>query len=311
MILTNRFTALSAALLLGFPAIAQESGTTATAPTPTPEASADSAATAKTDTAKTAPADPATVMATVNGTDITLGHMIALRDRLPQQYQSLPDEVLFKALLDQLIQQTALIDTTPGADSKRLELTVENEVRALKADAALQQKLAEKLTDEKLKAAYDEQVANAEPTTEWNASHILVKTEDEAKQIVKDLEGGADFATLAKEKSTGPSGPNGGELGWFSKGQMVPEFETAVEGMKPGAISAPVQTQFGWHVVKLNETRTAETPPFEAVRDQLEQALAQKETQAIMEEATAAADVTRPETDIAPGTISQSDLLDK
>ncbi len=146
--------------------------------------------------------------------------------------------------------------------------------------------LDEALTDEVLQAAYDEKFADAEPTKEFNASHILVETEDEAKTLVTELEGGADFAELAKEKSTGPSGPNGGELGWFGAGMMVKEFEDVVMGMEVGAVSAPVQTQFGWHVIRLNETRMKDAPPLADVREEL----ADEVQQQIIEETLTNAD---------------------
>jgi peptidyl-prolyl cis-trans isomerase C len=235
-----------------------------------------------------------TVVATVNGTEITIGHMIAMRDSLPEKYQNLPDDVLFKGLLDQAIQQTALaetITTTP----QEIELRLENQRRTLLAGIALDQVVKSAVTDEALQAAYDARFANAEPSREYNASHILVATEDEAKALITQLEGGADFAELAKEKSTGPSGPNGGELGWFSTGMMVQPFEEAVVAMKVGQISAPVQTQFGWHVIKLNETRLKDTPTLDDVRTELSGELQQKAVDAAVAELTAAADVVRPD----------------
>ncbi|HFQ15592.1 MAG TPA: peptidylprolyl isomerase, partial [Rhodobacteraceae bacterium] len=187
-----------------------------------------------------------TVLATVNGDAITIGHLIATRSALPEQYQALPDEVLFEGILEQLIQQT-LLSQASGELSRRTQLELENERRALIAGEKIDEITAEALTQEALQAAYDAQYANAEPVPEYNASHILVETEEEAKAIIGELENGADFAELAKEKSTGPSGPNGGALGWFSEGMMVAPFEAAVIGLEPGQVSpAPVQTQFGW-----------------------------------------------------------------
>lgn len=255
-------------------------------------------------------ADADTVVATVNGTEITLGHMLALRQRLPQQYQQLPDDVLFNGILDQLIQQTALAQSLSGEPDKRLELTLENETRALKADAALRAAVDEAVSEDALRAAYDKSVAEAEGAVEWNASHILVETEEEARAVIAELEGGADFATVAKEKSTGPSGPNGGELGWFGEGQMVPAFEEAVKGLSKGEISEPVETQFGWHVVKLNDSRDAETISFEDSREMLTQQLGQDASASAIESVTAAAEVTRSVDEIDPAVISQTDLID-
>ena len=185
-----------------------------------------------------------TVVASVNGTEITVGHMILVRSQLPAEYQSLPADVLFNGIREQLIQQTALSDTVEELTG-RLQMALDNERRSLLAGVALDRALAEAVTDEAIQEAYDAQFANAEPLQEYNASHILVETEAEAQALVAELAAGADFAELAREHSTGPSGPSGGQLGWFGPGRMVPEFETAVVGLEVGGVSAPVQTQFG------------------------------------------------------------------
>ena len=117
------------------------------------------------------------------------------------------------------------------------------------------------------------------------ARHILVKTEDEAKAIIKELDDGADFEATAKEKSTGPSGPNGGDLGFFGKGQMVPEFETAAFALDKGSFTKePVQTQFGWHVIKVEDKRPQEKPKFEDVAAQLRQQLIRERYETVMAE---------------------------
>lgn len=244
-----------------------------------------------------------TVVATVNGSDITVGHMIALRARLPQQYQQLPDDVLFNGILDQIVQQ-AVIGQTQEALSKSNTLTLENERRALLANQVVDEVVAGATTDEAIQAAYDEAYGGAEPETEYNASHILVETEDEAAALVTELEGGADFATLAQENSTGPSGPNGGELGWFGPGMMVPEFEQAVVALEAGQVSAPVQTQFGWHVIKLNELRQKEAPALDDVRQELEGQVQRAAVDARIAELTEAAEITRVE----PGEVDPSVL---
>ena len=191
-----------------------------------------------------------TVLAVVNGTEITLGHVILLRTQLPEQYMSAPDDILFQGILDQLIDQTLLGETIPD-ESLELRLTMENERRALRAAVAIDAVLGQDFTDEQIQAAYDAAYGNLPVEPEFNASHILVETEDEAKALIVALDGGADFAELAKEKSTGPSGTSGGELGWFGLGMMVAPFENAVLEMEVGQISAPVQTQFGWHLVEV------------------------------------------------------------
>ncbi|UWR29989.1 peptidylprolyl isomerase [Sulfitobacter sp. W002] len=234
-----------------------------------------------------------TVVATVNDTEITLGHMLVARATLPQQYQQLPDDVLFQGILDQLVQQTALADSFTGELPPRVTLSIENETRSLTAGEAIEGVMAEDVSDEELQAAYDAQYKDAEPEQEFNASHILVETKEEADAIKAELDGGADFAEVAKEKSTGPSGPGGGSLGWFGPGMMVPAFEEAVAGMEAGSVSDPVETQFGWHVIKLNETRTGEAPALEDVREELETQVRQTKVQEAIESLTEAAEVDR------------------
>lgn len=234
-----------------------------------------------------------TVVATVNGTDITLGHMIVARATLPEQYQQLPDEVLFTGILDQLVQQTALADTYEGELPARVTLSLDNETRSLIAGEVIEQVMTTEVSDAALQAAYDAQYADQDAGTEYNASHILVETQEEAAAIVEELEAGADFATVAREESTGPSGPGGGSLGWFGAGMMVPTFEQAVVDMEVGTVSQPVETQFGWHVIKLNETRALEAPTLETVREELELQIRQTAVQQTIEDVTSAAEVDR------------------
>ncbi len=235
--------------------------------------------------------DANTVVATVNGKYITLGHMIVARAILPEQYQQLPNEVLFEGILKQLVEQTLLAGAFDGTLPKRIPISLENEQRSLIAGETLEVVLSQALNEDAVKAAYDAQFADAEPSKEYNASHILVETEEEALAIQADVDGGADFATVAKEKSTGPSGPNGGSLGWFGKGAMVPSFEAAVVGLEVGAVSAPVQTQFGWHVIILNETRNTSAPELDAVRAEIEGTLRQEVVTTKIEELREAATI--------------------
>lgn len=251
-----------------------------------------------------------TVVATVNGTDITLGHMIVLRQRLPQQYQQLPPDILFNGILDQLVQQTLLGDQIEEL-STASRVTLDNEERALRAAEEARRVVEEAMTDEAIQAAYDELYGNAEPETEYNASHILVETEEEAAALVTELEGGADFAELAMEKSTGPSGPRGGELGWFGTGAMVPPFEEAVVSLDVGAISAPVQTQFGWHVIKLNETRVKDAPALEQVRGELLENVQAAAIESRIEALTETAEIVRPDLEgIDPTILNDPSILE-
>ncbi|WP_340262420.1 peptidylprolyl isomerase [Roseobacter sp. HKCCA0882] len=253
--------------------------------------------------------DASTVLATVNGTDITLGHLIAMRAMLPAQYQELPDEVLYNGMLDQLIQQEVVADSLRGSEDARTKLTMENEDRAFLASVAIDAIAFDTIADADVQALYDANFVDTGGDQEWNASHILVATEEEAQSLIDQLNDGADFVALAQEFSTGPSGPNGGALGWFGTGMMVPEFETAVAGLEAGEISAPVQTQFGWHVVKLNESRISAPPALEDVRADLEEELRRQRVDAYLAELTEAAEIARPEVEIDMSLIRNIDLL--
>ena len=252
-----------------------------------------------------------TVLATVNGNDITMGHLIAMRQMLPAEYQQLPDEVLFDGMLEQLIQQQVLAEAAEANVTSAMELGLENERRAFLAAMFMDDIAMADLSEDELQAAYDEAYGAVEPTVEYNAAHILVEGEEDAQNLLTALEEGADFAELAAENSIGPSGPNGGALGWFTEGMMVPEFEAAVMELEAGEVSPPVQTQFGWHVVLLNETREQAAPALDDVRAELEEQVRRARVDARLEELTAAAEIERPEVEIDPATIRNLDLIEQ
>ncbi|MEM6373914.1 MAG: peptidylprolyl isomerase [Pseudomonadota bacterium] len=235
--------------------------------------------------------DADTVVATVNGTNITIGHMIVARATLPQQFQELPDEVLFNGILEQLVQQELLAQSFEGDLPRRAVLSLENETRSLTAGEELEKLLSGALTEEEVQAAYQERVSGLEASQEYNASHILVETEEEALALIEKINDGADFAATARESSTGPSGPNGGQLGWFGSGAMVPSFEAAVISLEVGEVSAPVQTQFGWHVIILNETRNAALPTLDELRPELESGIRDAVLTARIDALTSAGDI--------------------
>lgn len=235
-----------------------------------------------------------TVVASVDGSDITLGQLIMLRSQLPPQYQELPDDVVFKGLVDQLVNQQLLANSLQE-EPKRVEIAITNERRSLRAGEVVNSISELPVDDEDLQMAYDARFADVEPATEYNASHILVATQEEAAAIKTALDEGADFAETAMEESTGPSGPNGGNLGWFADGMMVAPFEAAVKELEPGEISDPVETQFGWHIVKLNETRQTELPTLDSLREELVAEIHQLALNARIEELTEAAEITVPQ----------------
>lgn len=280
---------------------------------PSSEASATDATAADADTTAPATADPATVVATVDGTEITLGQMIIARSQLPQQYNQFPPDVIYQGILDQVVQQQLLSNSLTDVPA-RVGWAMANEERSLRAGEVITDLSATAVTDEAVQAAYDEMTAaaTANPVTEWNASHLLVDTKEAAEAAQERINKGEDFAAVATEVSTGPSGPMGGELGWFGPGQMVAEFETALDGMKPGDVSGPVQTQFGWHIIKLNETREKPVPPLEEVKPEIVSKLQEAVILAKIEELKANADITLPdEGSIDPSVLTNLDLLEK
>ncbi|SHH14590.1 peptidyl-prolyl cis-trans isomerase C [Cognatiyoonia sediminum] len=262
-------------------------------------------------TATTAVAQDAdTVVATVGDVEITLGEMIIARSQLPQQYQQFPPEILFNGLLDQLIQQQLLSNDLEDAP-KRLELSILNERRNLMAAEVINEISEQVLTEEALLAAYEARYADAEPVLEWNASHLLVDTEEEAIAAKQRVEGGEVFADVAREVSTGPSGPSGGELGWFGTGRMVPAFESAAAALEVGEVSDPVQTQFGWHVIILNDTRELPPVTFEQAQGELANEIREAAIQARLAELEAQYDVVKPEAGaFDPNLLTNFDLLD-
>lgn len=253
-----------------------------------------------------------TVVATVNGRDITLGHMIVLREQLPAQYQALPDETLFKGILDQLVQQAALEQSVEGTLPLRDRLALDNERRGFMTGVALRAVVSGAVTDEALQAAYDARFKDAAPATEYNAAHILVDNAEKAAELKAQIDGGADFAELARANSSDPgSGPNGGNLGWFGLGQMVKPFEDAVVALQPGQVSDPVQSQFGWHIVRLIETRTANIPSLDDMRAELANEIERAAVDAHIAAITGAATITRPGEGIDPTRLRDLTLLEK
>ncbi|MET0257582.1 MAG: peptidylprolyl isomerase [Methylobacterium sp.] len=222
-----------------------------------------------------APVPPETVLATVGTQKITEGDLVAATADLGQQFGQLPPEQRRLAVLAALIDIKALAQE---AETAKLgdEPDVASRIAFLR-ERALHNAYFEKngvsaITDAELKARYDAEVAAMKPVEELHAKHILVPTKEEAEAAIKELDAGKDFDAVAAEKSTGPSGPQGGDLGFFGPGQMVPAFETAAYALEPGSYTkTPVQTQFGWHVIKVLEKRTQQPPAFEEVKDQVRQ----------------------------------------
>ncbi len=250
------------------------------------------------------------VLATVNGTEITLGHMIVLRAGLPPQYDQVPAQTLFNGILEQLIQQTLLAQSLSGEPSLQSRILIENETRAIAASEVIGRVLETSLKEEDVEAAYAETYLGTNPSTEYSAAHILLETEEHAQQMINQLAEGAEFSALAREFSVGPSGPSGGELGWFGEGVMVAPFFEAVSALEPGEVSEPVKTDFGWHVILLKDTRAKEVPALDEVRLEIENMLRDTALEAFVSDLEANGDVQRTDvTEFDPAALNDTSLL--
>jgi peptidyl-prolyl cis-trans isomerase C len=219
------------------------------------------------------------VIARVNGVDIKQSDLALAEEDVGADMQAASPEAKREHLISYLAD---IIMVTQAADKKNLADDADFKRRLaflrskLLMGYELQQEAKTALTDEALKQTYDEAVKSMSGQEEVRARHILVEGEDEAKAILEQLKGGADFAKLAKEKSKDPGAAEGGDLGYFTKDQMVPEFADVAFKMYPGQLSNPVKTQFGWHVIKVEDKRIKQPPEFEKVKDQIEAYLARK-----------------------------------
>ncbi|TPK94158.1 peptidylprolyl isomerase [Mesorhizobium sp. B2-4-12] len=259
-----------------------------------PAAPADAAAPA----AK--PVDPNAVVATVNGQSLTEADLVLAEGELSQQFAQLPPEQRRAAALSAAIEIRVMAAkaVTDGLDKdpdfqRRMAFLQQ---RALHGEM-VEKGVVDKVTDAEVRARYDQEIANTPPVNEVHARHILVKTKEEAEAIIKQLDGGADFQKLANEHTSDPSGKsNGGDLGWFGPGQMVPEFDKAAFALEVGKYTKqPVQSQFGWHVIKLEDKRAKQPPAFDDVKDQAKQAVIRDKYFALVKSLRAGAKVEIPD----------------
>ena len=225
---------------------------------------------------------------TINGETLWLDNVMQQVERLPAEFRKAPIADYF----DQLVAD--MVDARIAANEARNSKYDANEsvASAMKiaadrvlAESWLGEKVSVSVTDKSIQQAYQTFVADAASREQVTASHILVATEKESEEIINLLESGKDFTDLAKAKSTGPSGPNGGSLGTFARGQMVPAFENAAFGLDDGSYTKePVQTQFGWHVIKVEKKTITPAPSIDAIREQLVQTLSTQALGRILEE---------------------------
>lgn len=253
-----------------------------------------------------------TVLATVNGVNITLGDVIVTREGLPEQYKSLPDDQLFKGILDQLVQQEVLRQSMGESLTPKQTRAVAALQRNYLANEALLVGIKDATSDAAIQKAYDEKYAHLAPSLEYHASHILVDSEDKANALLKEIQDGKAFADVAKANSTDGSAANGGDLGWFGLGVMVKPFEDAVVAAKVGEVTGPVKSDFGWHLILVTETRNKEAPKLEDVKPQLAADLQKAAIDAFIKGKMDAAKVDRPDVSaIDPAVIKDTALLDQ
>jgi peptidyl-prolyl cis-trans isomerase C len=244
------------------------------------------------------------VVATVDGSPVHRSAIEAVAHSLPEQMRQMPMQMLYGMLLDRVIDFRLLANEAerqnmgddPGAQTALAQARA-----AVLRDFLVQQAIKQGTTEDELRARYEQKKSEEGfAHEEVHARHILLASEDEAKAVIKELEGGADFAELAKQRSTGPSGPSGGDLGFISREQVVPEFAEAAFALQPGETSSePVQTQFGWHVIDVVERKQVE-PTFEESEPQLRQELAREIVTALVEDLRSGAEIERFNMDGSP-----------
>ena len=233
-------------------------------------------------------------VATVDGIAITYNDVSLVEDELMAVYGQLPEEQRFQTLVGYMVNRILASEAAKKAglenDADVAKIKAFMERKALQ-DVYIAKVLMERVREEDVTAYYDKEIKNGPVEEEVRARHILLDNREAADAIVADLENGADFAALAKERSKGPSGPSGGDLGYFSKQSMVPAFSDAAFKLAAGETSPPVQTQFGWHVIRVEDRRKRPVPPFDQVRDQIYQLLISEAQRDIYDEMRAKASV--------------------
>jgi len=244
------------------------------------------------------------VIARVGADEVHLSELSEAAQSLPDELRGMAPAALYPLLLDQMVDRKAIV-----IEARKQKLQDQPAVqRAIQVatDTALQNSLLSRdigplVTDAAIKTRYDQTVAGKTGEEEVHASHILVPSEADAKQIIADLKKGGDFAALAKQHSTDPAAQQGGDLGFFKKADMVPEFADVAFALKPGEVAqSPVKTQFGWHVIKVIERRTAPAPTLEQAHDEIRQQIIQENIRKVVDGAKAGLKIERFKADGSP-----------
>ena len=233
-------------------------------------------------------AQEAVTVGTVNGETLYLDEVMQLAEQLPEEYRRQPIDTYFDQLVDDVINTrlAAKAATQAGLQDEQLIIdAIMIATNRILAEAFMALEVRKDVDEAAIEAAYERFVADSDSREEISARHILVNSEEEALGLIDKLKEGADFSELAKEFSTGPSGPKGGDLGYFGRGQMVPDFEAAAFNLEIGTFSSrPVRTQFGWHVIKLEDKRIAAPASLDQMRGQIANSLSQQALARLIEE---------------------------
>ena len=220
------------------------------------------------------------IVATVDGKPIFLSEIIGMAQRLPEQYRKMSLEAVYPSLLTRAIDSKLVTlegrraGFSKDPDVKKRLLDVEDQIIS---EIFLTKTIGSQVTEEALQKIYSETKSEMASGDQIKARHILLDSEEKAMEIIKKLQAGGEFAKLASEYSTGPSAASGGDLGWFGEGQMVPEFSKAAFALNPGDIvTKPVKTQFGWHIILVEDRKVSAPPSFDEAKEQLASTMSQK-----------------------------------
>jgi peptidyl-prolyl cis-trans isomerase C len=234
---------------------------------------------------------------TINDQPYTLNLVGNIINQLPDNIRQQPIDAYYDSIIDDIIDTKLSADAARQSGLAEKPLLKEIAMRAYErviAEAWLNEELNRRITDDMIAQSYNDLLADTESRTETKASHILVDSEADAMAVIARLDQGEEFAAIAKEVSTGPSGPNGGALGYFRRGDMVPSFELASFNLEVGTYTkTPVQTRFGWHVIQVSDRRVADAPPLADIEDQLRSSVSVKIIGTIISELRAKASITR------------------
>ena len=244
------------------------------------------------------------IVATVDGKPIFLSEIIGMAQRLPEQYRKMSLEAVYPSLLTRAIDSKLVTlegrraGFSKDPDVKKRLLDVEDQIIS---EIFLTKTIGSQVTEEALQKIYSETKSEMASGDQIKARHILLDNEEKAVEIIKKLQAGEEFAKLASEYSTGPSAASGGDLGWFGEGQMVPEFSKAAFALNPGDIvTKPVKTQFGWHIILVEDRKVSAPPSFDEAKEQLASTMSQKLLKELIETLRTKAKIVRFKADGTP-----------